>query len=138
MELFIWLWAFDKRVMCGAVYTSTSFAYIWLIPAVMAACVLGITWYLKASTDDSPTNECLKTDATTRKDAHLLQKMMLIQESILILVFFSALLCYIVTDRIVKAYHRARESQMQPTLIKKTGEIIQRGPLSEKNTSYDF
>ena len=40
MELFIWLWAYDRKLICGLRHTYFSFVYIWLVPVIMAATAL--------------------------------------------------------------------------------------------------
>jgi len=47
MELFIWFWAFDKRLLCGLKYGIHSFVYIWLVPMVTSVTVLCLTWVAK-------------------------------------------------------------------------------------------
>ena len=49
MELFIWMWAYDKRLFCG--YTVRAFVYIWLIPVLLTAAVLGLTVLLRLTSD---------------------------------------------------------------------------------------
>lgn len=44
MELFIWVWAYDKRLLCGLDYGKQGIVYIWLIPAFCAAAVLGFSF----------------------------------------------------------------------------------------------
>ena len=44
MELFIWLWAYDKRLLCGLKYGIHSFIYVWLVPVLTSLTVLGLTY----------------------------------------------------------------------------------------------
>ena len=44
MELFTWYWAYDKRLLCCVKYGQRSFVFIWLIPTLVAAIVLAVTW----------------------------------------------------------------------------------------------
>ena len=49
MELFIWLWVFDRRLLCGLKYGIHSFIYLWLIPTVSSLTVLAMTYFEKIS-----------------------------------------------------------------------------------------
>jgi hypothetical protein len=44
MELFIWLWAYDKKLLCALRHNYSSFVYIWQVPVIMAATVLGFAY----------------------------------------------------------------------------------------------
>ena len=105
MELFTWLWAYDKRLLCGIKYGSHSFVYIWLIPVIVTAPVLCFSAFQQIIADSNDLDECLHKSNNTevKQTAHLLQTLMLIQEGILISVFFAALLSLIVADRIFKS-----------------------------------
>ena len=36
MELFTWLWVYDKRILCGLKHQLISKVYIWLLPMLLA------------------------------------------------------------------------------------------------------
>ena len=67
MELFIWLWAFDKRLLCGLKYGIHSFKYVWLVPALSSLTVLMMTYGAKIkqyNRNDQDVEACLmKVDA---------------------------------------------------------------------------
>ena len=44
MELLIWLWTFDKRLLCGLKYGIHSFKYVWLLPVISSMIVLGMVF----------------------------------------------------------------------------------------------
>ena len=58
MELFIWFWAFDKRLVCCWEYGPRTFVYIWTMPALAALLTLGLSWTMKLSADDRALSEC--------------------------------------------------------------------------------
>ena len=51
MELFVWVWAWDKRLLCGLSLNSKVFAYIWLMPILVAAITLTLTWVQRFTSD---------------------------------------------------------------------------------------
>ena len=51
MELLIWLWTFDKRLLCGLKYGIHSFKYVWLLPVLSSVTVLGMV-YVKHRKDE--------------------------------------------------------------------------------------
>ena len=52
MELITWLYAFDKRLLCGLnLFGKKSIVYVWLIPAIIAMTVLGLSWTDKMTKD---------------------------------------------------------------------------------------
>ena len=61
MELFIWLYAFDKRTLCGLNYGKKGIVYIWLIPAIIAMTVLCLSWFDKLMTNQTVMHQCLHT-----------------------------------------------------------------------------
>ena len=105
MELFTWLWAYDKRLLCGIKYGSHSFVYIWLIPVVVSVPVLCFSAFQQIMADGKQLDDCLhqSNDSQVKQSAHLLQTLMLIQEGILISIFFAALSSLIIADRIFKS-----------------------------------
>lgn len=66
MELFIWLWAYDKRLLCGSLSESknTFFdIYIWLLPCIIAASALIFTYFAKVtSTNWLDLSTCFAAD----------------------------------------------------------------------------
>ena len=44
MELLIWLWTFDNRLLCGLKYGIHSFKYVWLLPVISSMIVLGMVF----------------------------------------------------------------------------------------------
>ena len=44
MELLIWLWTFDNRLLCGLKYGIHSFKYVWLLPVISSMIVLGMVY----------------------------------------------------------------------------------------------
>ena len=100
MELFIWLWAFDKRLFFQ--YSGRSFVYIWLIPIVLSATVLGLTCFLRVTSSPKELQTCMATSHAVEHTAVHVQKLMMVQEAVLISIFFAALLSLIVADRMVK------------------------------------
>ena len=105
MELFTWIWSYDKRLLYGIKYGSHTFVYIWLIPLVTSAMVLGLSSFQQIWEDRQELDNCLhqSADKEVKQGARLLMTLMLIQEGILISVFFAALLSLIVADRIYKS-----------------------------------
>lgn len=105
MELFTWLWAYEKRLLCGIKYGKHSFVYLWLIPAVTSASVLCFSTIQQLIADNHSVDECLHSsnDSAVKQSAHMLRTLMFIQEGILISVFFAAILSLIVADRIFKS-----------------------------------
>ena len=151
MELFAWLWAYDKRLLCGIKYGNHSFVYIWLIPVVVSAPVLCFSAFQQLVADSQQVESCLhlSNDSEVKQSAHLLQVLMLIQEGILISVFFAALLSLIVADRIFKSQRKLATPQTFTTRVPKiskadleTGEKPdeqhQQVIVTKKNTAYDF
>jgi len=70
--------------------------------------------------------------------ARSLRKMMLLQEGILISIFFGSMLSFIVADRISRSQTlKAATPQHAVLFQKKTGEVRQI-EIAKKNTSYDF
>ena len=61
MELFIWLWAYDKKLLCALRHNYSSFVYIWLVPVILAASVLGFS-YIAQATDMSDMRSCFTND----------------------------------------------------------------------------
>ena len=89
MELFIWLWAFDKRLLCGLKYGIHSFKHVWLVPALSSLIVLGITYIaqIKSEHAENSANEglatsdmspCLITDVDLLQTKSALQRLMII------------------------------------------------------------
>jgi len=76
MELFIWMWAYDKRLFCG--YTVQAFVYIWLIPVLLSTAVLGLTCLLRLTSDQTELHMCMASDDSVKHGAIHLQKLMLI------------------------------------------------------------
>ena len=107
MELFIWMWAFDKRLTCCLKYGSRMFPFLWLVPTLTASATLAITWTYQFTSDQHVFSDCVAQSgeqaSVIKHEANSLRKMMLLQEGILISVFFASLLSYIVADRISKA-----------------------------------
>ena len=44
MELFTWIWVYDKRLLCCVRYNINSFVYLWLVPAIVALATIVLTW----------------------------------------------------------------------------------------------
>ena len=105
MELFTWLWSYDKRLLYAIKYGSHTFVYIWLIPTVISATVLFLSSFQQIIADRQELDHCLhqSNDKEVKQGARLLKTLMLIQEGILISVFFAGLLSLIIADRIFKS-----------------------------------
>ena len=100
MELFIWLWAYDKRLLCSLRHSYTSFVYIWLVPVVMAATVLAFA-YLAQTTDMRDMRSCF-TDDEVAANGRVLSKLVLIQEGLLVSIIFAGVATSIQADSIYK------------------------------------
>ena len=40
MELLLWCWIYDRRMLCGINYCKSLFIYMWLIPFTISLAVL--------------------------------------------------------------------------------------------------
>ena len=45
MELFIWLWVYDRQLFCDLRTSYQSFVYIWLLPVAIASTVLLFAYF---------------------------------------------------------------------------------------------
>ena len=72
MELFVWLWLYDKRLLCGR---GASVTYAWLIPVFSALTVL-----IMASRLDCDENPMVM--ASVEND--FLSELVLVQKSLLV------------------------------------------------------
>lgn len=66
MELFIWLWAYDRKLICGLRHSYFSFVYIWLVPVIMAATALVFS-YLAQTFDNRDMRKCFADDAVAEQ-----------------------------------------------------------------------
>lgn len=66
MELFIWLWAFDKRLLCGNCGESQTpyfNVYVWMVPCIIAASTLFFTYFARVTaTNDPDVAVCFSTN----------------------------------------------------------------------------
>ena len=108
MELFIWVWAWDKRLLCGLNYGKQGVVYMWIFPAIVAASILCFAILGQVLSDNEEIEQCLLYDDELKASKGKLDQMMLIQEGILISVFFASLLTMIVADRIYKNHQAAK------------------------------
>ena len=118
------MWSYDKRLLYGIKYGSHTFVYIWLIPLVTTASVLGLSSFQQIVADGQELDNCLHQsgDKELKQSAHLLRTLMLIQEGILISVFFSALLSLVVADRIYKSQAEMTSLKVKIHVSKKYNE----------------
>ena len=137
MELFIWLWAFDKRLFFQ--YSGRSFVYIWLIPIVLSATVLGLTCFLRVTSSPKELQTCMATSHAVEHTAVHVQKLMMVQEAVLISIFFAALLSLIVADKMVKKSEQALQNQQPVVVCKKDGTVRRViKPVRGQASAYDF
>ena len=132
MELFLWMWAFDKRLFCS--YTGQTFVYIWLAPGLLSFSILALTYMLKLTSDETEVHECMTKDSNIKRSAIQLQKLMLIQEGILVSIFFVSVVTFILTDRM---YKNSIEEEVTISTTKKdnTTKAVE---FTTKNCAYDF
>lgn len=137
MELFFWLWAFDKRLFCQ--YTGRSFVYIWLAPIMLSVTVLGLTCFLRFTSDTKELQACMAKNRAVEHTAVHVQKLMMVQEAVLISIFFAALLSLIVADRMVKQSEKAHP-QHQPVVITKKDGTVRHvvKPVTGRASAYDY
>ena len=101
MELFIWLWAYDRKLICGLRHSYFSFVYIWLVPVIMAATALVFS-YLAQTFDNRDMRKCFEDDAVAEQ-GRILQKLVLIQEGLLVCIAFAAVCTMIQADGLFRS-----------------------------------
>ena len=68
MELFIWLWTFDNRLLCGLKYGIHSFKYVWLLPVISSLIVLCMVYVKEYNRSEEDDVACLMiVDANLKK-----------------------------------------------------------------------
>ena len=79
-------------------------------------------------------------DDTIKYGSHMVQKMMLIEEGILISVFFAALLSFIVSDRITKSHVSKKKLLAVLDTDKKTCEdgSKRKDQVTQEHSQYDY
>ena len=61
MELFIWLWAYDRKLFCDLKPGYSSFVYLWLLPVAIGTMTLCFAYFSQA-TDSRDMRACFKDD----------------------------------------------------------------------------
>ena len=72
MELFVWLWAFDRRLLCGRQHSPFFHVYIWLLPTIIAAMCLIFT-YVSQVTNVRDLSQCMAYAETAEAGGSLRQ-----------------------------------------------------------------
>ena len=67
MELFTWIWVYDKRLLCCVRYNINSFVYLWLVPAVVALATIVLTWTKQFTSDEHKLQSCMRNNDDTFK-----------------------------------------------------------------------
>ena len=89
MELLIWLWAYDRDFLFRLRYSDVTFVYIWLVPVSIAGLAL-ILAYISQFMDIRELRTCFSDDSVVEKGQKL-QKLVLMQEGIMVLIIFAGL-----------------------------------------------
>ena len=76
MELLVWLWAYDKRLLCGMRHSYQSFVYIWIVPIIICVSAL-IFAYMSQMTDSRDLSKCF-IDSEAADEGRALTKLVLI------------------------------------------------------------
>ena len=126
MELFIWLWVFDKKLLCGLGHHRLSVIYIWLVPVICAATTLLLSYFFKTM-DARDMRKCF-VDNTVAENGRILSKLALIQEGLLVCIIGASIAVIVQADR------EARKNKPSKALPMHNPQI-----LSEKKTvAYNF
>ena len=74
MELFTWMWAFDKRLVCWPKYSKKTFSYIWLMPVFVSGATLILSLLAQITAHENDLKDCLHLNGNDdmKKAAHLL------------------------------------------------------------------
>ena len=89
MELLIWLWAYDRDFLFRLRHSYVTSVYIWLVPVLIAGLAL-ILAYISQFMDIRDLRTCFSDDSVAEKGQKL-QKLVLMQEGIMVLIIFAGL-----------------------------------------------
>lgn len=102
MELLIWMWVFDNKLLCGLMrHNYLTFVYIWLLPVIIAVSALVLS-YLSQFFDGRDMRTCFVEDQVAA-DGRFVQKLILIQEGLIVCILLSGILTIIQSDRLYRA-----------------------------------
>ena len=107
MELFVWFWLWDKRLLCGLNYNRGLLKFMWLLPMIVAGAVLPYALLEQYRHFDSPLYCSSMT--VVRKNADYLRNLMFLEETIILLCFMASL-CMIFKIKLLLKDLAARRS----------------------------